>query len=237
MNLGNIRLRVGQVLNVAGGGTATSGNELTLLDAYANEAVEQVLLRTKVNKKTAEVALTVDVGDYVLDPIMLAFDDAWVESATSTGFSPMIDYVDSFDIRAMRNTQATIGTPTRYAAYEGNVIMLYPNPGTGDMLHIVYVPRPTAMTSSSHDPSIAPYGEIPLEFHEVIESYVKWKMADYADDASSQVGSKYEADFERGILRMKSVLIRKAGVRTGHARVGMPGRYSRFAPPGVDTGR
>lgn len=236
MNLGTLRTRVGQALNVAGGGSV-AGTELTLLDGYINEAVEQILLRTKVNKKTATVALTSGQGDYTLDPIMLAFDDMWIAPAGGSTWMPMLEPVDSWDIRSMRNVSPTVATPTKYYAFEGNVIMLYPNPGSGDVLHIVYVPRPTAMSSTSHDPSIAPYGEIPSEFHHLIESYAKWKTADYADDQSSQQGQAYMQLYEQGLAMMKSLLNRKGGIRTGYAKVGNKrNRWQRFAPPGVDTG-
>jgi hypothetical protein len=234
MTLGTLRSRVGQALNVAGGGTV-AGAELTLLDGYINEAVEQILLRSKVNKKTAAVALTSGVGDYTLDPIMLAFDDMWIAPAANPSWTPMLYPVDSYDIRAMRLSQSIVAAPSTYYAYEGNVIMLYPSPGTGDVLHIVYVPRPNAMTATGNDPSIAPYGEVPTEFHPLIESYAKWKMADYADDASSQLGQSYMQEYEMGLDRMKGLLTKKAGIRTGYAKVGNRRRYlTRFAPPGVD---
>jgi len=234
MTLGTLRSRVGQALNVAGGGTV-AGAELTLLDGYINEAVEQILLRTKVNKKTAVVGLTDGVGDYTLDPIMLAFDDMWIAPAASTSWTPMLFPVDSFDIRAMRLSQSIVASPSIYYAFEGNVIMLYPNPGTGDALHIVYVPRPTPMTDTGNDPSVAPYGEVPSEFHTLIEAYAKYKMADYADDASSQLGQTYMQEYEQGLDRMKMLLTKKGGIRTGYAKVGNRRRMlTRFAPPGVD---
>ncbi len=234
MTLGTLRSRVGNALNIAGGGTA-AGTELDLLDGYINEAVEQILLRSKVNKKTATVALTDGVGDYTLDPVMLAFDDMWIAAAQSPGWTPMLYPVDSYDIRAMRNTSSVIASPSTYYAFEGNVIMLYPTPTTGDVLHIVYVPRPTPMTATGNDPSIAPYGEIPSEFHPLIEAYAKWKMADYADDASSQLGQSYMQEYEQGLDRMKGLLAKKGGIRTGYAKVGNRRRLvSRFAPPGVD---
>ncbi len=237
MNLGTLRLRVAQTLNVAQGANvnSTASGERDLLDGYINEGVEQVLLRTKVNKKTASVALTAGVGDYTLDPIMLSFDDMWISPASNPSWLPMLEPLDTYDIRAMRNLQSVVASPTIYYAFEGNVIMLYPLPAAGDTLHIVYVPRPTAMTNQSHDPSQSPYGELPSEFHTVVEDYAKWKMADYADDGSSQIGAKYQTDYEGGIIRIKTLLVKKGGVRTGRAQVGRRGKNAlRYAPPGVD---
>lgn len=236
MTLGDIRKRVGLALNVAGGGTV-DGDERDLLDSYANEAVEQILLRTKVNKKTAQITLTAGVGDYTLDPIMLAFDDIWITPGIDSDYQPMLVPVDSYDIRSMRNLATAVAAPAAYYAFEGNVIMLYPTPATGDKMHIVYVPKQVNLLSDdAHDPSLSDYGGIPAEYHHLIETYTKWKMADYADDASSQVGQKYQTDFETGVIAMKVALARKAGVRTGYATVGRRGRFSRYASPGVDTG-
>lgn len=235
MNLGTLRTRVGAALGVAGGGSV-AGTERTLIDGYVNEGVEQILLRVKPVKKTATVGLTANVGDYTLDPIMLSFEDVYIIPAANPGYVPMLIPVDSFDIRSMRNTAATVAAPAAYYAFEGNVIMLYPTPATGDVLHIIYTPRPTAMTDAAHDPSQSPYGEIPSEFHHIIEAYAKWKMADYADDASSQVGQTYRGEYEQGLQSMKATLLKKGGVRIGYARVGRRDRFSRYASPGVDVG-
>jgi len=233
MNLATFRLRIGQTLNLK---TNAEGTERDLVDSYINEAVEQFLLKTKVNKKTAQVSLTDDVGDYTLDPIMLSFDDMWIGSPSDSGYVPMLEPIDSWDVRAMRNVSSVTPGPSRYYAFEGNVIMLYPTPSTGDVLHIVYVPRPSPMTDDSHDPSAAPYGEVPSEFHHIVEAYAKWKSADYADDGSSQVGAMYQAEYERGLIEAKVLLSRKAGMFTGMAKVGRRNRLQRYASPGVDTG-
>jgi hypothetical protein len=237
VNLGQLRLHVAQALNVANGANVNTiaGAERTLLDEYLNEGVEQILLRTKVNKKTASIALTSGVGDYTVDPIMLAFDDAWITPGASVGWNPMLERVDSYDIRQMRQAVGSVASPSQYYAFEGNVIMLYPSPATGDTMHIVYTPRPSAMTSTGNDPSVSPYGEIPSEFHWIIEQYGLWKMADYADDGSSQVGQTYTSGFERGISQMKMLLNKKAGVRSGRASTSRRNRSGFRAPPGVDV--
>ena len=231
MTLAEFRLRIGQTLNLA---TSSAHNERDLVDSWVNEGIVKVLTATKVNKKTAQVQLTADKGDYTLDPVMLSFDDIWIEPTPNSGYQPMLEFIDSYDIRAMRNASSpAVASPPSYISFEGNTIFLYPNPSSGDVMHIVYVPRPTPLTDEDHDPSIAPFGEIPAEWHDVIEAYAKWKAADYADDASSQVGQAYKAEYESGVIGMKVNLTKKAGVRIGHARVGRR-RTTRLAPPGVD---
>jgi hypothetical protein len=232
MNLTTLRLRVQTSVGLAGG---TAGNEQTLIDGWFNEAVLQFLVKTKAVKKTASLAMTGGVGDYTVDPLILAFEDPYI--VPSTGTSYMLERMDSWDIRQMRLVAVATPGPPSYYDYEGNLLLLYPAPATGDTLHFVYVPKPTAPIATGADsPSDDGKGEIPEEYHPVLESYVLWKAAQYSNDGPSQFGQLYAAQWEKGLMDAKLNQSRKAGVKQARATIGrQPGKF-RWAPPGVDTG-
>lgn len=233
MNLTMFRLRVQRTLGLA---SNTTGDEQTLVDSWVNEAVEQFLLKTKVKKKTAALSLTAGQGDYVLDASILAFEDVHYNALSQTD-DYGLEQVDSEEIRRMRRVQASVEGPPGYFAYEGQSIMLYPIPASSsDKLHMVYVERPTsAIAAGSDSPSDTGRGEIPLEYHPILEEYVLWKAARYSDHAPSQFGELFRVAWERGLVEARITESRKAGVRVGYARLGR-GVRRHIRRPGVDTG-
>ena len=231
MNLETLRLRVQSTVGLAGG---TAGNEQTLIDGWYNEAVVQFLMETKAVKRTATLSLTGDQGDYVLDDDILSFEDAYlVPGNGSSEF--MLEAADSADIRQMRRGITQLASRPSYFAYEGQALMLYPAPAEGDELHIVYVAKPTAaMSATGDDPSDATHGRIPEQYHPVLESYVKWKAAEYSNDGPSQVGQMYRNEWEQGLIRVRITESKRAGMVTARARVGPRRRHA--VGNGVDLG-
>lgn len=234
MNLTTLKLRTQNTVGLAG---ATAGTEATLIEGWADEAALKFLQKTKAVKRTAQLVLTAGTGDYTLDADILAFEDVWVDPANGSQ-DYLLQAVDSYDIREMRLAEVSVAGPPGYFAYEGGVIMIYPNPvSSSDKLHIGYVPRPTGTfvggvgTESWTD---ATRGMIPLEYHDILESYVKWKAAQYSNDSASQNGQQFRAEWEAGLIETKTTENRKAGMRTSYARVG---RRSQMIPrhPGIDV--
>jgi hypothetical protein len=90
----------------------------------------------------------------------------------------------------------------------------------GDVVTMYYVPKPTEMSSASHDPSSDTYGGIPVEYHAALIEYAKWKMADYDDDGSSQMGLVYQQEYERLVRKCLKRKRRKGGRSLGRAVVG-----------------
>lgn len=233
MNLTTLRLRIQRTVGVT---TGSAGDELTLVDSWLHEAIEQFLVETKSVKKTASISLTAGQGDYLLDADILAFEDPYIDPADGSQ-EYMLESVDSYDIRALRRVASVIHTAPTKIAYEANIIMLYPNPASSsDTLHLVYVPRPAlAMTAGSHSPSDTGRGEIRAEYHPVLEAYAKWKAAEYSNDSPSNNGEKYQAEWERGVAKAKINESRRGGVRAGAVKIG---RRTSGLPvrPGVDLG-
>jgi len=232
MNLTTFRLRIQRTVGLAGG---TAGDEQTLIDGWVNEAVEQFLIETKAVKKTASLTLAAGQGDYTIDADILAFEDLYIDPADGTQEYMMVP-VDTWDIRRARRVTSSPGVPPYHYAYESQMLMIYPTPvSSSDTVHIVYVAKPSALLASGSDsPSDATRGNIPSQYHPVLEAYAMWKAAEYSNDAPSGMGEKFRAAYERGILRVKILESRKAGVRVSRARVGW--RRSIPARPGIDLG-
>jgi hypothetical protein len=131
----------------------------------------------------------------------------------------------------MRIRTDAVDSDPRYYAYEGNLLMIYPTPqSSDDEIHIVYVPRPTAMTATTDSPST-----VPEEYHPVIEAYVKWKAGEHANDKSSGNGQGFKLQYEEGVIDARVSQARRAGMRIGRVSFGQPSWRS-YASPGVDVG-
>lgn len=218
MNLATIRRRTARAIGLS----ASDSDDTTDIDSWANEAVEQFLKDTKLNVKTASMSVTASSGDYTLDSDILALADLWYEPANGVQ-EVLLEPVDSREIQRMRRLQVSADISPRYYALQGaHLLMLYPNPeSSSDLLHISYVPRPTAALSATSDsPSDATRGNIPTEYHPVIEAYVKWKAGEAEEHRPSESGMKFQAEYERGIAKVRGDLNKKAGVFKAKKRWG-----------------
>jgi hypothetical protein len=92
--------------------------------------------------------------------------------------------------------------------------MLYPTPSTADTIKLYYVPRPTAMSTGTDDPSTATFGGIPPEFHRAIVKYTEAEAADYRDDQTSQHGDRYRADYQRWLGKIRKAVNQKGATDT-----------------------
>jgi hypothetical protein len=81
---------------------------------------------------------------------------------------------------------------------------------------------------------------IPAEWHKAVEMYACWRMADFDDDGSSQVGEVYRAHYEGadgrgGMLRdIRQQNRLQGGRRNPTMRVGRRGRRVRPYTRSVD---
>lgn len=234
MNVAEFALRVTHAIGIdAATANSATSQEYTLFLSWLNEAVIQFLRKTKVFKRTAVMAVTAGTGDYTLDSDILAFEDVSYEPATGT--QRMLKQIDSWQIRDMRVLSDTTTEPEFYA-YEGQTIMLYPAPrSSSDEIHIVYVPRPAALAATADAPSATANGGIPAEYHTHLESYVKWKAAEHANDQASQNGAVFQQQFEQGVVETRVAEQRKGGMVIGSVNIGRRNWRSR-AHPGVDLG-
>ncbi|GIV03982.1 MAG: hypothetical protein KatS3mg015_2812 [Fimbriimonadales bacterium] len=210
MNLSDFRTRVARVVGMS---TSTSA-DLALIDSWVNEAVIQFLKDTKLNVLKASLSVTAGSADYVLDTDILALKDIWYEPANGNG-SPVLEPVDSLEIIRMRQYEGAAAASVMYYAIEGaHLLMLHPAPqSSSDKIHLLYVPRPTAsLAATSDSPADATRGNIPPEYHPILEEYVLWKAARAEEHKPSENGQVFLAGYERGVAKTRADLNRKAGV-------------------------
>jgi len=190
--------------------------------------------------------LTTGQGDYNLDTSILAIEDIYTTSG-SANFR--LTRKSSTDLVNLRLFSVTTSPEQLYALSGANLLMLYPAPLQADVLTIYYVPRPTALSSATDDPSTNSLGGIPSEFHYGLELYMQWKAADAFDDESSSNGETYKRMYlgdptappgteqrDGFIGTMKKDLRRKGGKHLGGIQIPPRSRRIYVPNPGVDTG-
>lgn len=236
MNVAEFALRVTHAIGIdAATANSATSQEYTLFLSWLNEGVVEFLRKTKIFKRTASLTLTSGTADYAMDTDILAFEDATYTPDGGTQRS--LIQIDTWEIRDMRIRNTVLSVAPEYYAFEGQVIMLYPTPqSSSDTLHLVYVPRPTALAATADAPSATANGGVPAEYHHVIEAYVKWKAGQHANDKASQNGEAFHQEFEQGVVDARVSEFRKAGMRIGSANIGRSRGWRGYAGPGVDIG-
>jgi hypothetical protein len=217
MNLATFRSRAARV---SGMSTSDAG-DLALLDAWTNDAVEQFLRETKINVRLASLNATAGSANYTLDTDILAMQAVWYAPAADAQSALLQPRVPE-DLINMR-LLADETTPPRYYALAGaNTLMLHPTPASGDVLHILYVPRHTALSATADTPSATANGNIPAEYHVILEDYVKWKACEAEEHKPSDFGRAFMQAFESGCARVRGEAQKKAGVVVAPVRIGRP---------------
>jgi hypothetical protein len=183
-------------------GLDTSGNELTLLTGYLNEGYSDVLVRTRCYTSCGDLTTIANTWKYRLPSAILAVLEMWTEN-TSTGTTTAFQRTTTEEIIRLRQGQTSTvsGNPTYYSVEGHNMLMLWPTPTSAGVIEYLYCPRPTDMSAGGDLPSF-----VPAEWHRALEMYACWRMGDFADDGSSQVGELYRVHYEGvdghgGILR------------------------------------
>jgi hypothetical protein len=205
--------------------------DMALMLGWYNDAVEQFLRETKLNVRTAALALTAGQEDYSLDTDIIAMQALWYSPGDGT--QSLMTAITPEDMYLKRMVEVTGGgPPTFYALAGAHTLMLNPAPSSGDQIHMLYVPRPAAMSASSDSPAATAMGNIPSEFHVILEAYVKWKAGQAEEHRPSESGLQFQSEWERAITAVKGQLRRKAGPVIGSVRMGRGG----LGTPGVGNG-
>jgi len=205
--LSDLRTRVSSKLGLD---NASGSSEQLLVDGWLNEGVIEVLLRTHCTVETGDMATTADVWDYQLDTDILAIRDLWRTDAAGD-VAPVIRLSEQEILELHRFSPGGDAAYTRYAVSGSNLLLVWPTPAAAYTFDLLYVPRPTAMSAGSHDPSTLTYGRIPAEFHKAIEYYALWQGAEYDENQGAQGGERYRTLFENYL----SAVIRPAMKRKG----------------------
>lgn len=196
---------------------AASGAEETLIDEWANDGVIDVLQRTHCHVNCLDLNVTADEYHYDLPTEIIAIKEIFRDSDGE----PLVHVTPEEIIDFRRQTSSTDDiTRTRYAVLGMNMLVLWPTPGTAYQLDIWYVPKPTELSSGTHDPSVATYGKIPKGAHtRALELFVLAKAAEYANDKPSRMGQDYWLQYEKAIHEALAAQNRIGG-RLPAARIG-----------------
>lgn len=214
--------------SVAGelGLTNTVAGDQTAIDAWINQGVVDVMLRTNCQMEPATMSLTAGTGDYELDTAVLKIYDAYVSVATVPYW---MEYTSVDQILAMRRTTTANVSPAQYYSLGGaNLFMVYPSPQSADTVTIYYLPRPATLSAATATPS-----EIPAEFHSCVEYYAFYRGASFTDDTSSRGGADYLQRYEFLIRQMK----RDIGLKGKHRMPPAEVRRNRATIPFHDRSR
>jgi len=228
VNLATFRSRVARVSGMSSSDTG----DLQLIDGWVNDAVEQFLRETKLNVATASLAVTAGTADYTLDTDILAMQALWY--APTDGQSALMIPLSPEALTQRRLFDTGESTPPRYYALAGaNTLMLWPNPTTStETLHILYVPRPVALAATADNPATSANGNVPAEYHTILEAYAKWKACEAEEHKPSENGAVFQREWQAGVAQVRGDIKKKAGMNVPTVRLGWP----RYVPasPGVD---
>lgn len=225
MTLGDLRTAVAAELGLDANADGT-GTECGLVDNWLNEGVTRVLMDTgcyvtaeslTVSSLTAVSSLGGAVVDYTFPTEALEITDLYLVSG---GTNYRLDRVAVPDLIERRRVSAPSNTPTQvYALAGANLLMFWPAPASTDVFELYYVPVPTAMSASTHDPSTTTYGGIPKQLHYAIEFWAESRGASYDDDQSSAQGARYAQAYKDELTRYRKFLRERGGIRNQRAVV------------------
>lgn len=184
MNRGQLVQRISQIQGLATTG-ADSTEELAMIQDVINEAIIDILSRTRLYVRCTNITLAAGVKDYELAGGILRLYDIYRGTTLLQEVAP--GDVD----RSGSSSYTQVGFNLIRIGWSPDV-----NDGYGLTISAWYTPRPTPLSADVHDPSVAPYGSIPAEFHKAIVNYACWRLADMAGDQGSARGDKYKAWYE-----------------------------------------
>jgi len=178
VNRGDLKLRTSRLLGVATGTDDDAVDEDDLLNRLANEAVLDVLTRTRVHVRDGQTTFTGPASEFDVDDSVLRM----------VGIKLNGNSLYEGERDNLRTDEFA------FAGYSR--IVLGASPNAGDVLSFWYTPRPTPMATDSDDPSVYTFGRIPSQFHAALVDYMCWWAADKLGDVQAGRGERYRAIYE-----------------------------------------
>jgi hypothetical protein len=177
MNRGQLKTRVSRLLGVSLGADDDAVEETAFLEELANEAVKDVLTRTRVHVRDGIATLAGNTNEYDIDDGVLRM--------IGIKLNGNVLYEEPRDA-------LTDG----YAFVSWSRIVFAQPTVSGDKLQFWYTPLPSPMTDDTHDPAVVTYGRIPTVFHKALVDYMCWQAADKLGDQQAGRGEKYRVTYE-----------------------------------------
>lgn len=198
--------------------STAAGNDETLVTQWLNEGVREVLLRTHCYVSAIDLTLTADEWKYDMDTSVMALLQAWDSNNNPVD---IINMDDLLDLRYSDSSSYTFGSGnTKMAMLGANMFAVWPTPSDAGTLSAFYVPKPTEMSSGTHDPSNTTYGGVPVQFHKAIELWALKEGSDHEHEARTKSGMQYEAAFDKYIGQLVRPSVNRMQGRKGPARLG-----------------
>ena len=195
-------------------GSINATDDQTKIWRFLNRGVRDFLRRTRcyVQSETftpgANLNYTLDAT--VLDVIDMYFTDS----------SKPLERVSVAEIHRRRRIGSNTAGEPRFYAFQHPLVLFDVAPAAAATLTVVNVPTPTAMSNSSHDPSDATYGGIPVDYHDALAYYAEWHLASFDDDSSSAQGTRYRDWYMDRVKECRHEIRLRGGRKVPRARVG-----------------
>jgi hypothetical protein len=208
-------------------GASPSSDDLAQIDRRVNEAVGRIQRAAGVKTAIGIFSLTPGTADYTWDTSILAIKE--VARTTSSGTDYYPQRVAPAEILELRVNSESGSPCTRYAVEGLNMLMVYPTPVAADDVTIYYVPAPAVLSATGDTPS-----EIRSDFHDLVEEYAKWKIAEDMGADYGGIAARAKANYEEGVKDLRKAM-RSMGGRHLSARI-WPLRHPLSSDPSQDTG-
>lgn len=194
----------------------TASTDQPLLSSWINEAVAEILTRSRINVLPGTMTLTAAAYDYTLPTQILALDEMYLTDASTSVWYRLQRKSPAEIINFRVGTQFQGSPPVRWFALQGtSTLMVYPTPTAADTLTFYYVPRPTTLVAASDSPT-----DIPTEWHKAIEYYGCWQAGQYINDSPSQNGNLFRGLYEDELAKLKKAALHRGGRKLSPAVVG-----------------
>lgn len=216
--LGTFLTQISSNIGLDNSGTIGSSptKDQTLMIGWVNEAIVDVVSRTKCNVGVATLTLTAGSYDYTLDTNILALDECYNQDVSQSVYYRLQRVTAEQVINYRVGNQFINAPPVRWYALSGaNLLMLYPTPTSADVLTFYYVPRPNALAASSDTNS-----QIPAEWQKAVEYYGCWQAGKYMNDSASKNGADFMQLYEAELVKLKKAMRSLGGRKLAPAVVG-----------------
>jgi len=189
---------------------------------WADEAVRDVLLETRCTITTATPSLTASQGTYswatlIGSPALQILNI----QGTYAGNKKKMARVSIEDILDFRLASSANDVP-RYFAAEGDLLEIYPSPGTGVTLTVYYIKQPSIMDTDARDFTTATYGGIPVYATTTVLDHMLWRAASYDDKRAPHTPKEYRQFYDQSLIRVRKRVRRMGGRELNRMQAGYP---------------
>lgn len=178
MNRGQLKTRVSRVVGFGLGADDDGQDETEFLEELANEAIIDILSRTRVHIRRGKSILAVGDTEFDVDESILRIHGLR-RAGTLLVEQPREELTDN-----------------GYAFAGFSRLILGTAASANEEIVFLYTPLPDSMDSDSNDPSEQAYGRIPPQHHRAILDYMCWHASDKAGDQETNRGEKYRILYE-----------------------------------------